>query len=742
MLARRIAWLDGPICSKSRQLIWTRRPRLVSSNSRRAFRLSFPRGLLSQRFQCIRSVLIRVLFSPELVAKLGQDYTVYAYDYSEYETPLVGQGMLSWVLASASPTPNAPAHQSKTMVTGRVCKNMLGLFSKGAQETLEVKLRLVPVPTVLQGEYLDSMHRFRELGSSTPHGLDLQTWSNYMRQNSDLSIEYNAQQPERTPASPMDHSGIERFHQILSEGSTPRELHAMTPNDSFRPLSPAQSATSLAAPSRHSTPSGQHSQPQSFQTQQPREENRSQDVIRPSSSASMYDSELPTQMSYLGRRESIHSGYGSGDESADAQPRKRAKLYRTEAPGRADFNIEKQPSSLRVAASTAASVRLHRPTPLHPAGAQLQNSTEEPIRPPTPISGPNNIPRRVRPSTSLLRESVQSSARYTSPYPMSDDQPSTDANAHSPEDTRYHGIFEPSFSMPSSPPILDGGFPTRSSPNLPPIATDQDSGFMSGGLEELFDEDLGTPLEDCTMSVSHDASQNKQTVRSAVRASSSASAPAIPDHQNDRLIVGDGSTEQSTKEAAPQLPRAPASVAGSRPSSRASVRQGPKPLAPAPISQSELEQLISTVPTSDSIPPPQGPQNSHSWTGPMSDISTAETPAPFMVADDGKIRSGAGARRQRQIHARLDKCIRSGQAPPYCGNCGAIETPTWRRAWSKELTGSEQDANECKKDTTMLFWRSLERDDDDRVTKFKIYKKTLVDNDKDFTQVLLCNRKC
>ncbi|KFL63055.1 uncharacterized protein TERG_12689 [Trichophyton rubrum CBS 118892] len=91
---------------------------------------------------CIQTI---VSASPELVAKLGRDYTVYAYDYSEYETPLVGQGMLSWVLASASPTPNAPAHQSKTIVTGRVCKNT-GLFARGAQETLEVKLRLVPVP--------------------------------------------------------------------------------------------------------------------------------------------------------------------------------------------------------------------------------------------------------------------------------------------------------------------------------------------------------------------------------------------------------------------------------------------------------------------------------------------------------------------------------------------------------------------------------------------------------------------
>lgn len=665
------------------------------------------------------------------MAKLGQDYTVYAYDYSEYETPLVGQGMLSWVLASASPTPNAPAHQSKTMVTGRVCKNVLGLFSKGAQETLEVKLRLVPVPTVMQSEYLDSMQRYRELSSVIPHGFDPQTWTSYIRQNPELMADLKTQQPERAAASPMDHSGIEKFHQLLSEGSTPRELPAVTPNEPFRPLSPAQSATSFAAPSRISTPGGQHSQQQLFQPQQPENTSR-HDVIRPSSSASMHDSDLPTQLSYAGRRGSIHSGYGSGEESTDAQPQKRAKLYRAEVPGKFDLNIEKQPSSLRVAASTAASVRIHRPTPINPSGGATQNSNEEPIRPPTPISGPNDLPRKARPSTSLLRESVQN-ARYTSPYPMSDDQPPAEQNAHSPEDSRYQGLFEHSFTMPSSPPVLDGGFPTRSSPNLPPLGTDPDSGFMSAGIEDLFDEDLGTPLEDCTTAI-----PNKQTVRPAIRASSPASAPPVPENQNDCLVV-----DQTSKESAPPLPRAPASVSGSRPSSRASARQGPKPLAPAPISQSELEQLMNGVPASDPVMHSHPPlQHSNSWSHPMSDFSAAESPAPIMVADDGKIRSGTGARRQRQIHARLDKCIRNGQAPPYCENCGAIETPTWRRAWSKELDGNEQDANECKKDKTMLFWRSLKRDDEDKVTKFRIYKKTLVDKDKDFTQVLLCNRKC
>ncbi|PYH43836.1 putative GATA transcription factor (Ams2) [Aspergillus saccharolyticus JOP 1030-1] len=667
---------------------------------------------------CIQAI---VSASPELVAKLGHDYTVYAYDYSEYETPLVGQGMLSWVLASASPTPNAPAHQSKTMVTGRVCKNVLGLFSKGAQETLEVKLRLVPVPTLLQSEYLESMQRYRELSNIIPHEFDAQAWTSFLRQNPGL-VSPRDQQPDPI-ASPVDHAGIERFHQLLSEGSTPRELPSVTANASMRSVSPAQSA--LGPVSRIPTPAQQHEQ-HTQQLQHHHPDRSYNDSIRPSSSASMRDSELPVHSRYAAsRRGSIQSGYGSCDESSEQQPRKRAKLYRAEWPGKSDLNIERQPSSLRVAASTAASVRIHRPTPVNPAIAAAQNSNEEPVRPPTPISHAPDLSRRARPPPSLLRESSLHTP-YTSPYPMSDDHPTGDN--HSPE-SRYHGLFEPSFSMPSSPPVLESGFLGRSSPVLPPMA---DSGFMSGGMDELLDDEIGTPLDD---SVSTGAARGKRIVRTAVHASSPITAPT-----NMENFPAGAAVDHSTKERASAPVRGPASNAGSRPSSRASMRQAPKPLAPAPMSQSELEQLISAIPASDPILPSHlHTQNAQPWAGPMSDFTAAETPAPQPVLEDGKIRSGTGARRLRQVQARLDRCIKSGQVPPYCENCGAIETPTWRRAWSKEFEGSEDDANELTKDPTMLFWQAVERDDQEKVIKFKVYKKSLADTDNDFVQVLLCN---
>ncbi|TQB75336.1 hypothetical protein MPDQ_003313 [Monascus purpureus] len=674
---------------------------------------------------CIQAI---VSASPELVAKLGRDYTVYAYDYSEYETPLVGQGMLSWVLASASPTPNAPAHQSRTMVTGRVCKNVLGLFSKGAQETLEVKLRLVPVPTVLQAEYLESIQKYRELSNVIPHDFDAQAWTNFIRQNPGL-MSYTKPQQASHADSPVDQSGIERVHQILSEGSTPRDLHSMHGNEPFQAASPAPSA--FAPPSRLPTPGGHREASEQPQLQQTKLQH---DLIRPSSSASMRDAEFRIQTFHAARRDSVQSGYGSAEDSAEPPQRKRAKLYRADHPAREDFNIERQPASLRVAASTAASVRIHRPFPVNPSISTAQQSNEEPIRPPTPISRPSDILRRPRPLRSQLREtSTQSSVSYTSPYPMSDDNPIGDTNLPSPEEeSRYQGLFEPSFSMPSSPPFVDRGLPSQSSPVLPTLSMHPDSGFMSGDLEEdILGEDVATPSEECRRVAPNQPARDQQIVRPTVTSSSTASIPATSGIQNRPV------PELAVKEVAP--PPAPTSTSGSRPCSRAGVRPPPKPLAPAPMSRSEVEQLINSFPASDPIMPPQGAlQHSHSYSGPMSDYSTTETPAPQPI-EEGKVRSGASTKRQKQVQARLDKAIREGQVPPYCENCGAIETPTWRRAFWKEIAGSEQDANEFVKDRSILFWRALLRDENENVVKFKIYKKSLVDTDKDFVQILLCN---
>lgn len=691
----------------------------------------------------IGSLLVQ---SPELVAQLGKDYTVYAYDYSEYETPLVGQGMLSWVLASASPTPDAPAHQSKTMVTGRVCKNPMGLFSKGAgQDTLEVKLRLVPVPTVMQNEYLDSMHKYRETNVA-PRDFDTQSWANFVRQTPGLTEGSRSQQQDHA-SSPVDHSGIERFHQMLSEGATPRELSNYAGNESVRSASPTHS---FANGSRVSTPGGSRN----F-TQQSQSRNgfaQSSDMIRPSSSVSMRDADYYQSQPTNARRESVQSGYASGgDDPMDSQPRKRAKLYQANWPGKSDMNIERQPSSLRVAASTAASVRIHRPTPVNPSIAAEQ-SNEEPVRPPTPINRLPNNQRRGQLQSSSLRESSVVST-YQSPYMMSDDIVS-DQTAHSPEDPRYQGLFEPAFTMPSSPPVFEGRLPPKSSPVLPPIALDADSGFMSAGLEDILEDDIATTVEEHQRAECRSAqTQNHHpTTRNVVEATSPISAVDTPQPNSNNAYSTHEKVDNAPKPPVAIMPRLPprtTSSSQSRPGSRNGPRLVPKPPVSTPTTPADTVSTprpslppttasFPSVPASDPVLPSHPPlQHSQTWAGPMSDFHITD---PSPKADDARPRSRASAKkRTKQIQDRLESAIKAGQVPPFCENCGCIETPTWRRTWSKEFVGNDEQAKAMMEEPHMLFYSSVERNNEDVLTKFKIFKKTILPEDNEFSQVLLCN---
>jgi len=121
------------------------------------------------------------LVSPELVATLGQDYSVYAYDYSEAGVPLVGCGMLSWAMAtvnSNNPSTNA------SMITGRVVSNSFGFFSNdGVKETLNVKLKLTPVNTFTQAQFVESVHAYNALSKMIPGGFDASAWTNYLNAN-------------------------------------------------------------------------------------------------------------------------------------------------------------------------------------------------------------------------------------------------------------------------------------------------------------------------------------------------------------------------------------------------------------------------------------------------------------------------------------------------------------------------------------------------------------------------------
>jgi hypothetical protein len=99
--------------------------------------------------------------------------------------------------------------------------------------------------------------------------------------------------------------------------------------------------------------------------------------------------------------------------------------------------------------------------------------------------------------------------------------------------------------------------------------------------------------------------------------------------------------------------------------------------------------------------------------------------------------------KKASIKQKLELAIANGQMPPYCANCGAIDTPTWRKAWSQDLPGvpgyyEYSDDPGCV--TTIIV---LTRDADGKPTSHKLIKKFLgpKEDQKDFDEFLLCNRK-
>ncbi len=711
---------------------------------------------------CIQAI---VTASPELVAKLGQDYTVYAYDYSEYETPLVGQGMLSWVLASASSTPSAPAHQSRTVVTGRVCKNILGLFSNGAQETLEVKLRLVPVPTCLQSEYLSSMQQYRELSKVMPEGFDAGAWTAFLQANPAIMqlAEKSRCQTPLSGVAQRDTSGLELVHQMLSDGTMPRSseqhLESYMRDVSHQPERRGSGFSGQL--SRTSSPvSGAQSSTRYRQSSHAA-------ASRPTSSASNQAFTANNRnVSNPLRRASMDTGYMSNDEGFEEPSKKRAKITKAEWPGKSNFG--KLPESLRVAASTAASVRVHQPTPMRPSTV-VPGSLEDPPRAPTPIpsTGGQMHRRSVVPRHSSLRTEASdqaNSATYNLLYDFHS-QKTMESSTTSPEDSQAGSIFNTPPDMASSPPVMRPVSPAPSSPALP-THRDVDSGFMSGPIDEVLgeeDEEMrpvdGEDLEIASQySKRADAmTQNEQQVMGfplnrglprtfvkrgrRTRRTSVVSTDAIGPQEDGQSSA----SRQNSQIKVLPIPRSTKSQF------RGKTAPTPNPLAASAMahrsSSTAVVPLVS-VPASDPIwPCPNTLQRSQTWSGqqlqhPASDAPTGNSHVQQPSPEDDHLlqRSGSGAKRKKAIQERLETSIATGEMPPYCENCGAIETPTWRKAWVRIHSGGPELVRLSNEEGGVIAWETLETDQNGNIILFRIIKRSLLPSDAGFTEILLCNR--
>jgi hypothetical protein len=762
---------------------------------------------------CIEAV---IQCSPEIVARLGEaDYTVYAYDYSEYDNPLVGQGMLSRALAVSSPTPDAPAHQCQKLITGRVCKNILGLFSNGIKETLEVKLRLVPVPTVMQGEYLSAMERFKELNKSTHAEFESGEWATFMANKSTWPQNVSGKRGS---------VNMEVVNQLLSPSLQPQpQPQQSAPVNQFNDIA---NTVNSENESRNMSGNGGKSK-----------------TSRPSSRAAV---KRPRGKGRSAKPAAIGgntSGYEDGTDGDDGPvSKKRAKITKTDWNSKSSFGPATD--SLRVAASTAGSLRVFRPIAMNPATTVGGNHLQEIPRAPTPVPilPKQQMGRGHAPSQSTLRlESFlyqnEVPRQHISPYPPlqppapPEDQVRLSVESAGPSPERNVSPVETPPGIGSSPPVMRTCSPMRSSPPCPsspilPQMPRTDSGFMSGSMDELFGEDdeaarlvededtdhagkykkgrkpredvhHGFVIEEETPGpmellptrmptfkqksahkppksragsvLSEDGQHSLPRLKTGSQPPSRRRTPGnqdpdlpatqsqdipqpqdVPQAQNNyQPALPEPEQDPQPQTAVPQPPiqsaAAPALVQPpSRPGSRMMIRTA---------SMGSL--TLPTVPASDPVLPPSNLQRSQTWSEAQHPVTEAPMPtqaenseqasAQVQLANEtnGVPYSRTLNAKKAAIRQKLEQAIANGERPPFCSNCGAIETPAWRKAWSQDHQGAPgyyEYSDEPGRVTAIVI---LGRNSEGQPNSYQLVKKFLgpSDNQTDWREFLLCNRE-
>jgi hypothetical protein len=400
---------------------------------------------------------------------------------------------------------------------------MSSIFSNGVAETLEVKLRLVPVPRQVQSEYVRSMESLRNSAPAMSAGFDPNAWNTSIQSsnNQQMKSDYFHFDMD-TPGSQQEQSVIdEMFGLGIGSGVDFNCLGGVgmsqTPSGGLSGANPAFASHSHSAPgSRAGSPMmgsdsntfNEQLRHQSFSTAPP----NFGDQSRPGSRASVRSESYVLSPNHHHRQLSTHSVdltqqvesfYGE-----DGQPRKRAKVTQADWRGKSSFGGRS--SDLRVTAATAASMQMHRPVATRPSmpGSNLEPPPRVPT--PTPQLG---LPAQQRPRIPSARSMLRQTSTTGSDF-MSDADQMSEA-VSSPEDmTPENSVIagETPQDFPSSPPLFPGlNEGTPSSPGLPTLAVPvmADSGYMSernitsSAYPDMFDNKELSPDADDYITAGH-----------------------------------------------------------------------------------------------------------------------------------------------------------------------------------------------------------------------------------------------
>lgn len=501
--------------------------------------------------------------------------------------------------------------------------------------------------------------------------------------------------------------------------------------------------------------------------------------------------------------------------------------------------MESTADSLRVVAATSGSLRAMRPVGAGSEGVPASHLHEGP-RAPTPVpQGPNDTkpPRqRKKPMSMLSRRDSIISADGSMTYPSlpteSSMQMPTPQDARSPSESiaASEQVYTPEESpadLGSSPPVPRSvaypcSSPVVSSPVLPRLPRpQQDSGFMSGGIETAFDEEdillslppqpphpnqdepapqlpslakpvpkkggssrpqyHGFPFQEVTpgppellpvTSLYNPPGQKRKVEASAPKPKRSNAEPkprraaaeqaqeARPADQQTpsmsqlvdevRPSVEEPSVDSAITRPTPEEPLEPVTLLREASSQANVLEETPsvpepelptmKPPKAASRSGTSGSRSTSAAQETKSAPPASDPAvTSMLLTLPQASFSEAPCPPSDTIQEQSM--ANKNYVKKQTIKERLEQAIESGEMPPFCTNCGAIETPTWRKMWTQDHKGTPDFYDYSEKPGQVTAIDILERDGEGKPMSYRLVKKSLgsAEDKHKWVEMLLCN---
>ena len=641
------------------------------------------------------------------MAKPELDYNVYAFDFSESDSPKVAQGLLS-KLAS-----NSPCSQSE-MVTGRISNNVLGIFANGIRETLEVKLEFKPISIAASTE----VRRITDVRS--------------LKRSTSMN-------------------NVEPLYDLLSQ-RTPVEEDYGTPGaqnyaHSSRAVSPALSQRSFGRgvdmnPSRPASRMAQRpTQDEIAIEEQDFEDGPSKKRAR------LTQADWHGRASFGATAESLRVAVSTSASIREFRPLNGINpavtndlVPRAPTPRAA----EKRPSLQRAAFATSS---LRRQSTFEDYSSPAPSSEgNTPVPDPAIYGDDNGLNGQSPASPDIPSSPPEFNFHHNSPPPPSSpglpELPPPELHADSGFQSGFQSEGADNFVMyerPKTPKLTKQQQGIRKRNSQAAFITVQPGPVDQLPQRQIWAPDFAVAQRRAKCAVPSSPTRKRSA---AQQNPIPAAPPSTANMQASQPTAGAGASQSGKAGSPPHLPRLmlptapPAkpnpSTLGPNSASQPNTHREDSPHVSLDPKQNQTLGNAQTLQTSTSMtgsfPPPTNPfgrhslTRSHSWApGCSSDV---ESDGDGMKGKrKGTRGEGSGSQRRTTIELSLESAVLQGKMPKHCMNCGEIKPSTWRCYWITEGLGDGKQIEVGTK--TGIHWVEpiIREKESDEVTRYRVYKQ-------------------